>query len=407
MNSYALKKNTCYLYCLFLLMTTFCEYHLSIGGNFLKYTQLFLLMFFAFFGFGKATYTQGFWSIFFIAIFSNWISSYIFRGQDFVISYFAYYQIWFLLFFFVLVISKSNLYATEKLLQWVILTVTIVYYIQLLSFPKVIWGNAGEEWIVNNELYFRGLVVGGESAVSLGYFYFFNKYLLNRENKFLLLLILCAVPFFVRGYRIMIMGCLISTLIMYIRAQKKVVPLKIIIKIFLVLFLLWGLVLFLYNFVPMVQGSLDSLLDRSGESNQTFDNDDYIRILSINYYYTSFFKSPFEMFFGAGMIGENGPVAETFAKLLLYNYNLTDWGLIGLSWYAGMPVVLCIIFYLIRGFLLKVPRQYLYISAWFLYLLIISLTDPEMYQHYSFLIQSILLYMLYKINPHFFNFICK
>lgn len=126
-----------------------------------------------------------------------------------------------------------------------------------------------------------------------------------------------------------------------------------------------------------------------------------LEVISINYYYTSFFKSPIELFFGAGMIGNNGPVADVFAKLMLYNYNLTDWGLIGLSWYAGIPVVLCIVYYLIRGILQQVPKQYSYINAWFLYLLIVSITDPEMYQHYSFLIQSILLYMLYLINPRF------
>ena len=157
----------------------------------------------------------------------------------------------------------------------------------------------------------------------------------------------------------------------------------------------------LYQYVPLIQSSLDSLQNRAGESNQTFNNDDYIRMVSINYYYTSFFKSPIELFFGAGMIGNNGPVADVFAKLMLYNYNLTDWGLIGLSWYAGIPVVLCIVYYLIRGILQQVPKQYLYINAWFLYLLIVSITDPEMYQHYSFLIQSILLYMLYLINPRF------
>lgn len=192
-----------------------------------------------------------------------------------------------------------------------------------------------------------------------------------------------------------------STILLYLKSQNNKNIFKLFFKLSVVAIIFVGIVLVLYQYVPLIQSSLDSLQNRAGESNQTFNNDDYIRMVSINYYYTSFFKSPIELFFGAGMIGNNGPVADVFAKLMLYNYNLTDWGLIGLSWYAGIPVVLCIVYYLIRGILQQVPKQYLYINAWFLYLLIVSITDPEMYQHYSFLIQSILLYMLYLINPRF------
>ena len=404
MNAYKTDKNPLWLYCLFLFLTTFCELNLSIGGNAFKYAHYFLLMAFFLLGYKRAPYVQSFWCILLLSIFGNCLSSYVFRNQSFEISYFAYDQIWYLFFFFALVLTRYPLHVVEKFLMWAILTVTIVYYIQLVIFPKVVWGNAGAQWVAENDLYFRGLVVGGESAVSLGYLFFLNKFLVAKKRYFLIGAIICAIPFFIRGYRIMIMGSLLSTLWLYARGQENFKLLKFLFKIILISFLLVALVLILYQHVPIVQASLDSLLDRSGESNQTFDNDDYIRIISINYYYTSFFKSPIELFFGAGMIGDTGPVADVFAKLMMYNYNLTDWGLIGLSWYAGIPVVLCIIYYLIRGILLKVPKEYSYINAWFLYLLIISLTDPEMYQHYSFMVQSILLYMLYLINPRFLKF---
>lgn len=401
MNAYKTDKNPLWLYCLFLFLTTFCELNLNIGGNAFKYAHYFLLMVFFLLGYKRAPYVQSFWCILLLSIFGNCLSSYVFRNQSFEISYFAYYQIWYLFFFFALVLTRYPLHVVEKFLLWAILTVTIIYYIQLVIFPKVVWGNAGAQWVAENDLYFRGLVVGGESAISLGYLFFLNKFLVAKKRYYLLGAIICAIPFFIRGYRIMIMGALLSTLWLYVRGQENFQLLKLLFKIILISLLLVVLVLILYQYVPIVQASLDSLMARAGESNQTFDNDDYIRIISINYYYTSFFKSPIELFFGAGMIGNNGPVADVFAKLMLYNYNLTDWGLIGLSWYAGIPVVLCIVYYLIRGILQQVPKQYSYINAWFLYLLIVSITDPEMYQHYSFLIQSILLYMLYLINPRF------
>lgn len=390
-----------WLYCLFLFITTFCELNLNTGGNVLRYIHYFLLMAFFVVGYKKAKNLQTFFTIFCFSVLCNWISSYYFRGQNFSISYLAYYQIWYLFFFFAMVFSRCNLQAAEKLLKWIIVTVVTIYYIQLIIFPKVIWGNAGAEWVANNDLYFRGLVVGGESAVSLGYLFFLNKYLVGKQKKNLILALICFIPFFIRGYRIMILGAIVSTIILYVKSLNNINIIKLITKLFLVAILLCVIIMVLYQHVPIIQSSFDSLLNRAGESNQTFDNDDYIRMVSINYYYSSFFKSPVELVFGAGMIGSTGPVANIFARLMLYNYNLTDWGLIGLSWYAGIPVVLCIIYYLVRGIFQKVPKTYSYISAWFLYLLIISLTDPEMYQHYSFLVQSILLYMLYIINPRF------
>lgn len=387
-------------YGLFVLLTTFCEFQLNVGGNMLKWLHLAFLMFFLLRGYSKICQVKVFFTTFLVAIFLNCMSSLFFRGQNFSTSYFAYYQIWYLMFFYALALEKKNIDYVDTFLKWVILTVTVVYYIQLCIFPKVVWGNAGAEWVAENELYFRGLVVGGESAISLGYFYFFNKYLVNKNKVSLLLMIICAIPFFIRGYRIMITAAILGSLILYVRTQKRINYVLFALKIIIGAGLICGFILLLYQYVPIVQNSLDSLLNRS-EGGQTFDNDDYIRIVSINYYYTEFFKNPIEMFLGAGMIGADGPVAEVFARLMQYNFNLTDWGLIGLSWYAGMPVVLCIIYYLLCGIFQKMPPSYRYVNAWFLYLLVISLTDPEMYQHYSFLIQSILLYILYLVNPHF------
>lgn len=401
MRTYNLDKSPKWLYCLFLFLTVFCEFNLSAGSNLISKLHCFLLICFFFWGFKLVKNMQTFYSIFLIAIFCNCTSSYLFRGQSYSISFFAYYQLWYLFFFFALALSHFSLYTTEKLLKWIILTVVVIYYVQLVIFPKALWGNAGAEWIANNDLYFRGLVVGGESAVSLGYLFFLNKFLVEKKKTNLVLMIICVIPFFIRGYRIMIMGAVICTVLLYIKYQNKVNVLKLILKLSLIAIIFVGIVLVLYQYVPIIQSSLDALQDRAGESNQTFDNDDYIRMVSINYYYTNFFTNPIELIFGAGMIGQTGPVADVFAKLMSYNFNLTDWGLIGLSWYAGMPVVLCIVYYLIRGIFQQVPKKYLYINAWFLYLLIISLTDPEMYQHYSFMVQSILLYMLYLINPRF------
>ena len=71
----------------------------------------------------------------------------------------------------------------ENTLQNILKTVICVYFLQLLIFPLKIWGNAGAEWVAENDLYFRGLVVGGESAISLGYLFYLNKFIINKNKQ--------------------------------------------------------------------------------------------------------------------------------------------------------------------------------------------------------------------------------
>lgn len=392
------------MYFMFLFMTTFCELNLPVGGNLIRYIHIVILISAFISNINKGKNIKSFFMLFVFCIFLNCTSSLYYRGQGYLTSIAAYYQLWYLFFFYYLLSIKPGIKTTENTLQNILKTVICVYFLQLLIFPLIIWGNAGAEWVAENDLYFRGLVVGGESAISLGYLFYLNKFIVNKNKQNAFLMIVCAIPFFIRGYRIMIFGAIISTILLLIKTQNRKQYVYLFAKMCFFCIALVILISLLYNYVPIIQSSLDSLIYRAGESNQTFDNDEYIRMISINYYYSEFFKSPLELFFGAGMIGNFGPIFDLFEGLMEYNYNLTDWGLIGLSWYAGIPVVICIIYYLLKGIIEKVPKEYVYINCWFLYLLIISITDPEIYQHYSFLLQSILLYMLYSINPNFLKF---
>ena len=76
-----------------------------------------------------------------------------------------------------------------------------------------------------------------------------------------------------------------------------------------------------------------------------------------------------------------------------------DWGVLGLSWLGGVPLVICMLLYMIKCiWLTRYSRKNRYISAWFIYLLIISVTHPEVYQFGSMLVQGMVLYLVLRLK---------
>ena len=99
------------------------------------------------------------------------------------------------------------------------------------------------------------------------------------------------------------------------------------------------------------------------------------------------------MIFGSGM-----PYQDTAYGKFIYDYmNDTlhywnsDWGLIGLSWLVGIPTVLVMIYYSIKIFITKLPKEYLYVNMYFFQILISSVTSHEFYIEGNFIIQAVVI----------------
>lgn len=386
------------VYLMFLISTAFLGL-VFVETKIYLYAVLFLMFVF----FVTQNKKESFYRPCFIALlFSlvlNAISSNEYRGQSYIETLKVDKVFFELFFFYALIYINPSLKVLDRVVPKLILTVLACYIFQIVIFPYALFGTSAAEWVQEGGKYqYRFIAVNGIIMIAMGFLYYLNRYLIRKERAALLLCMLCASVFLIRGYRIMIFGGVITAMWVYFRCTRNKMLFTKIFRLIMIAFGILIVTIFSYK-IPVVQRSVDGLLERitSGEAN--LGNDSYIRIVSINYYYTSYFKNPIELILGSGLPHVDSSVGKFyFNQLLATNYNFYDWGYIGLSWFAGIPTVLCIIWMAIKSFLVKVPRQYYYIGAFFIYTIVVSFTDPEAYTKGAFTVQAFLMYYIAKIR---------
>ena len=242
----------------------------------------------------------------------------------------------------------------------------------------------------------------GDGALVLGNLLCFNKAFTDKNKlKYWSLFIISALLIFLQGYRMVIATCLV----VYFYCMMKLKVLKIQYGIIGIL------LIYVLSLLPIVQERVDEIIERNETS--TYNNDDYVRVLVFAYYYTDYFKSNYELFFGSGMVqrivkksstemGDDSEYKSKYSKdvsYMSYKYHFypVDWGMIGLSWEAGIPVVLALLTLIIFIFIKKTPKYYCYISSWFLFLLLSCLSKAILYIHHNLIFFAMGLVMFEKI----------
>jgi len=234
----------------------------------------------------------------------------------------------------------------------------------------------------------------GQLILFLGYFYALNKFLINRNIKYFILILFGITVTFLLGFRTLTLALFVVSFVMIIRIYKiSFSSLKYLI-IYIILLLLLSQTSFVKNII-------ESMLLRFEYAN--FDNEEYIRMLQYEYFKESHFINVSDFIFGSGF-----PNADSSYGRYMYNmqgYNSYgeatgsiagwfDWGLLGLSWIAGIPTVtilLLISFYMIFK---KVPRKYYYYSCTYIFLLLVSITTVEFYRKGAFVFHALAMYSI-------------
>lgn len=335
----------------------------------------------------------------FISILLNAISSQYFRGQDFFLTIRAARWVLMLTFYYMLHHYSPNIRQTETFIEKITIITLICYLVQVLAYPSIIFVGAGD-WVQNNVNWFRGISVRADVLLSLGIFYGLNKYLMYKKYKHIYLCVICVLVYMMRGYRIMILGIIVSSIFLLFRFYgigniRKFVTTSIV--TFIIAFAI-GLIGY-YN-IPLVHSGINVILEKYTVGDATLSNDTYIRTLSFNYYENDHFKSIVERIFGSGIPQDSSKWGHYYLKYLLANrnYNYYDWGLFGLSWIGGIPLAFTIVLFYLKCIFTKVDKSMFYISAWFIFILIVSLTDPLGYSNNALVAESIVIYLVSKIR---------
>lgn len=328
-------------------------------------------------------------------IFLNCITCYFFRAQSVKVTIEAWAP--FLIIYLYPIMRTWNLSIQEwqKIIVALFMYYAIGYVLQFV-FNETMIMYMSSTW--NKFLVDGRIRIYSEGILYLGTIFFWNKYLTNRNTKYLLVFILGIFLIFLTRFRIILVVLPIVLLYIYIKINGfrwKMFSFSIVIVLAINVAL----------HIPVVQEAIDEMIER--KESDYFDNEDYVRVLGYEYFTNNHFKSNIEYFLGSGMPvlavdADKQEVHKTpsqyskkMSELGAYNHFFTvDWGLLGLSWVAGIPFVLFLILILLKIILTKVSNDYLFLRGYCILVLLIGILNPMVYYHKNIFFLAIILTIL-------------
>lgn len=322
----------------------------------------------------------------------NCFTCYFFRGQSVIVSI----QAWapFLIIYLYPIIRTWNLSIEEwqKVIIYLFIYYAIGFVLQFI-FSETMIMYMSSTW---DKFLRDGRVrIFSEGILYLATLLFWNKYLLRKKTHYLLLFVFGFILIFLTRFRLVLVSFPIVLLYIYYKINGfswKIVYFSVTVVLAINVALR----------IPVVQEAIEEMVER--RESDSFDNDDYIRVISFDYFTNDHFKSNAEYFWGSGMPflsldAEKHEVHETpshYSKIMselgaYYHYFTVDWGLLGLSWVAGIPFVLILILLLLKITLIKVPDDYLYLRGYCILVLLLGIINPMVYYHKNLFFLAIIL----------------
>lgn len=329
----------------------------------------------------------------------NMITCYYFRHQDFITSLKGWTSLLLVFYYFTFRTWKLSISFWEKVIMFMFMIILALYALKYMFMDWHFIKLDTEDEYLDKESRVR---IFCDGFLTLGYLYCLNKYLALKKMFFLFFAVIGFLFIFLQGFRTMVAAGIISTTIMVLRMYKLTFR-----SIILVSFVGALSVVAIFT-IPLLSDKVEEMISRN--ETQNFENDDYIRGREIVYFYTEFFKSDAEMFWGAGRtpFGEwsqfKGKFPSEYSKersLLATDYHFypVDLGFLGLSWETGIPFAIIAVLLFINLWLLKVDKRYLYISCYGLYMILIGLTMPQGIYHNNLMCLAIV-YTIYEMAHH-------
>ena len=334
-----------------------------------------------------------------IFLFINMLSCSYFRSQSISSSFRNEYINYYILFvYFVFRRYEINISKIEKALVYLNILFCMCYIWQFLNpnIPAFVSPDVTEA-VRESDLQQRFRFCG-QAILSLGLFLAVNKMIISKNKKYLIVIIPSLICTLLLGFRSLTFALLISLLIL-------VVKIKGVKKELLSYIIFFSLCIVLFYISPWGERVFSEMMER--QESQTINNEDYIRMINLDYHLYHFFSSPLEMFLGAGIPvitdNETSSYGKMITDLQLHGIIYQDWGLLGYSWILGIVPILCIIFYSIKAFLLKVPKEYMYLGVWLLFLVISSFATAEIFRPGSPFMQMVVLAIIDQVIINYKN----
>jgi hypothetical protein len=375
---------------LLVVLTRFFDF-LYIPRRLLFYVGITILLYF-YFKSKQDSYKNKLWiGIIWLMVLGSILYSHFIHGQPFrgvaESSYFAMGLASFCIFDTLRLSYKDSF----KLIKSFSILFCICYLVQATVYPTELFAGVKDEFSVNENL-FRMRMTCSACCYCL-FFLGINDYMIKKKLISLFYVLLGLLPIIIMGFRSLVALSLLFAIYIFAWHLWKSRLQLIIYSIFLLLFV------FVSFQIPIVQEKFEEMKSRQ-ESEQTFDNEDYVRYVSLAYYTEVTTKA--EMMIGGGVplvppsLTSRNHYVSKFCKGYQMKLYWNDLGLIGFGYIFGFPSVILITFLVFRTALRSREQQLLFIRVTLLTIYLGTIfTSQELYRSGNFLFIGLLIYTEY------------
>jgi len=294
--------------------------------------------------------------------------------------YFSYFLVYYLL----VMLSVDKDYLVRLVLVFSVVYMA-VFSLQLLMFPSAIVPLGHAE---DFDRGFLRLRLEGVGFLTLSAFYCLNSYMVDKKKVgYLLFYGVCFYFVYLLGFRTLLVTFLAASfllLAMYSGSLIKFFVLAVVAFILgLAVLQIDAVNLFVVEMFDLTEGQLDK-------------GEDYIRLLTFNFLFGEVNAGLGSLVFGNGM-----PFAGTsYGSLVLgvgvdlYGYISADLGLIGFVFNFGLLSLAAFLNIFRIAIFTKLPKDSIYLSVFFVYLLVSSITTAEIYRAGMFVVEAVGLYLI-------------
>jgi hypothetical protein len=237
----------------------------------------------------------------------------------------------------------------------------------------------------------------GQAILTLGLLMKLNKCILDRRiEPYIGLALGMSIVIFL-GFRTLFVAIIIAGIFLFIRING--VSFRHARSLTFLCIFIAATAASLYH-VDSIHNSIQNMIYR--QESQNYSNKNYIRVIQWEYFNSYHFISGTERFFGSGFDSQYSDYGKFMIKGTdtdtagASEKSWMDWGLIGMSWTGGIPLVLTLLWLTFRVLTVKLPSNSMYIPTWYLFLILSSITTAEFFRDGAFVFHAIALYLVNK-----------
>lgn len=354
------------------------------------------------YGLWTRMWQDNFITLFMVCLLSNFIACWINRGQSILQSiYNVEVKNMLLIFFFYLLLKlKNDIIVVEKSIVVLYFIFIACFFFQYFIFyPEPVFRMIGVniESILDRDTEHR-FRLASQAIGFLGYFFLLNRVLTEKAPpKWYYVGVVLGFLFVVLlGFRSETIAIIVSSIYMVFRVRGFRLEM-------LTYAISFGIILIVLCQIPQVQKQVNNMIERQ-MGGQNYQNSDYVRNTQLYYFLYEHSVNTSDYFFGSGLPSPKSRYGKKWAdqttetgsynqQMTISMYGWVDWGVVGLSWMAGMPLGILLYWFMFFMVLRNYGKRNLYISSLYLFLLFTSVTTIEFYRQGAYIYHAIILYI--------------